>query len=131
MRNRFPLFLKVIFYILVEVLGAVLLVAFLFLFMDVSRVLKLIPWIVALSSAASGYGILDKRNFLGRRKYLFAAGVGSTAALLLYGFLSVFLFFSIGECPFTCWDLLLFLALGSGCGGLGGVLAVKRGTPPR
>lgn len=131
MRNRFPLFLKIIFYVLVEVFGAVLLVAFLFLFIDVNRVLKLIPWIVALSTAASGYGILDKKNFGGRRKYLFAAGVGNAAALLLYGVLSVFLLFSIGECPFTYWDLLIFLALGSGCGGLGGVLAVKRVMPSR
>jgi len=131
MTKQLRLFLKIIFCIFVEVFGAVLLVSFLSMIMEVSRVLKLVPWIVALSSAASGYGTLDKGTFLGKHRHLFAAGAGSTQALLLYGVLSVFLFFSIGERPFTHWDLLIFLGIGSGCGEIGGLLAMKRGISPR
>ncbi|MBW2093873.1 MAG: hypothetical protein JRI80_03200 [Deltaproteobacteria bacterium] len=131
MKNRFPLFLKITFHVFVEVFGAVLLISFLCLVMDVNRVLKLIPWIVALSSAASGYCVLDKAKTLGRHKHLLATGAGSGAALLLYGILSVLLFFSTGERPFSSWDLLIFPAIGSGCGELGGLLALKRRMSPR
>jgi len=125
------MFLKNISYIFVEVFGAVLLVFFLSMVVDTGRVVKLIPWIVALSSAASGYCVLEKGHSLKKHRYLFTAGAGCASALLLYAVLSVFFFFSNGEGPFTSWDILVFLAIGSGCGSLGGVIAAKKDVSPK
>jgi hypothetical protein len=128
MKNHFRVLSKIIFHVFVEVFGAILLVFFLSQVMEVSRVLRLVPWIVALSSAASGYGAMVEGKIVGRYKHLFATGAGNGAAVLLYGTLSILLFFSIGERPFPSWDLLIFIAIGSGCGELGGLLAMKRGV---
>jgi len=125
MTNQRRVFGKILYYVLVEVFGTVLLVFFLLMFMDVYEVLKFIPWIVALSSAATGFCVLEKTPWKLKYKHLSAVGAGIAAVLTMYGVLNVAFLFLSGEFQLNGWDFLIFLVIGPGCSELGAFLAIK------
>lgn len=123
MTNYLRVLGKILYYILVEVFGTVLLVFFLSLLMDLHMILTFIPWIIALSSAAAGFCVRERGLAPLKRQHLVAVGTGIAAVLLIYGVLNVIFFFFSGEYQLSGWNFLTFLVIGSGCSELGALLA--------
>ena len=114
-----------VYAVLAGVLGTLLLVLFLGSLIPLPVSKDYVGWIVGFNTTLSGYALLDKAN--GRISYQRAGGAaaGLLNALISFGALYGLSLHFRGESLFSLRDFLLFLAIGTACGGMGGVLAVK------
>jgi len=116
---------KIAYSILSGVFGAILIVMFLSTFLNIFSVLKLIPWIIALNTAMTGYSLLDKTRGLLKYKHISAMISGILNVLITYFILILISVNIVGENLFSSRDLIVFLIIGTVCSELGAILAVK------
>jgi hypothetical protein len=76
LKERGDLVSKFAYSIFSGVIGSILLAAFLTLFIDIFRVVKFIPWIIAFNTAMTGYSLLDKTHDTLQHKHLSLICVG-------------------------------------------------------
>ena len=125
LKEKAPLLGKSTYCILIGVFGAVVLVMFLTVFMDLYRVVSFIPWIIAFNTAITGYSLIDKTRNVLKYKHLSSICAGILNVIITYFLLSIISFYLFGENLFTKWDLALFLVIGIVCSELGALLAIK------
>jgi len=121
----FGLLGKVAYSIFVGVFGTVLLVLFLFSFLDIYVVVKILPWIIGLNTAITGYSLLDKTRDQFKYKQIYSIGAGILNVLITYLILSLGSYYMLEEYLFGRWCLTLFLVIGIVCSELGALLAIK------
>lgn len=131
MMNHYRVLGKMFYYVLVEVFGVVLLVFFLLILMNVYELLKFIPWAVGLSSAATGFCVLEKTDTNIRHKHAYGVGSGISVAFITFLVLSTLFLFLSGAAQLDKWNLLIFLVIGACCGELGAVLAIRHSALTR
>ena len=125
LKENFPLPGKIAYCILTGVFGAVVLIMFLAVFVELYRVVAFIPWIIAFNTAITGYSLMDKTNNALKYKQLFSMCAGILNVIITYFILSIIFFYLFGENLFTKWDFVLFLVTGIICSELGALLAIK------
>ena len=116
---------KVIYSIIVGVVGVVILAVFFTAPIKVASLSKLMPWFVAFNCALTGYMMLEKT--LDRLKYkrTFAVGAGPVVAVLVCASLFFMLPTVVDVSMVTVYDLLLWFFISAVFSGLGGILAIK------
>lgn len=124
-KNSFSLLGKIAYSILAGVLGTILIVLFLSTFLHIFSVLKIIPWVIALNTAITGYALLDNTGDLLKYKKISAMAAGILNVFITYAILILISVNILGENLFDSRDLMVFLIIGIVCSGLGAILAVQ------
>lgn len=125
LKERGDLVSKFAYSIFSGVIGSILLVAFLTLFIDIFRIVKFIPWIIAFNTAMTGYSLLDKTRDTLQHKHYSSICAGTVNVLITCGILILMSIYFLGENIFPIWDFMFFLIIGIACSLLGALLAIK------
>ena len=116
---------KIAYSIFVGVFGTIILVLFLATFLHTFKVVKFIPWIIALNTIITGYSLLDKTRDQLKYKQLFSISAGILNVIFTYVILSIISVNFLGEYLLSSWDLIVFLIIGFICSELGALLAIR------
>ncbi len=124
-RNRLHLSGKFAYSIFAGVFGTILITLFLTTFLYHDEIVRIIPWLIGLNTAITGYSLLDKTRNLLKHKQAFCISAGVVNVIITYGILTLLFFYSEGEYPFNSLDFMLYLIIGIVCSELGAILAIK------
>jgi len=116
---------KIAYSIFVGVFGTIILVLFLATFLHTFKVVKFIPWIIALNTIITGYSLLDKTRDQLKYKQLSSISAGIVNVIFTYVILSIMSVHLLGEYLLSRWDLIVFLIIGFICSELGALLAIR------
>lgn len=116
---------KAAFAVFSGVCGTLLLVVFCAMFVDVYRVLKFLPWMIAFNTAMTGFSLIEKSKDLIVRKHLAAVSAGLVNVVIVAGILTLFSIYATGENLFSVPKYFLLFVLGAGCSEVGAWLAIK------
>ena len=116
---------KVAYSIFAGVFGTILIFLFLNTFLHVFEAVRFIPWIMAFTTAMTGYSLIDKTKNLLRHKHISSLSAGILNVFITYVILTLLFVYFVGESLFNTRDLILFLIIGIVCSELGALLAIK------
>jgi hypothetical protein len=123
--DKYNLHIKVLYSILIGIVGTILLVGFLSTFLHLFTVIKLIPFVVGLNGLITGFYLLDKTKDELRHRHIAILMVSVIFVLVTFVVLDIFLLYRVGEYILTIWNLIVYLIVGIFCTELGATLAIK------
>ena len=106
-------------------MGTILISLFLNTFLHVFEAVRFIPWIMAFTTAITGYSLLDKTRDQLKHKHISSISAGIINVIITYVVLTFLFVYMEGEFLFGLWDLIIFLIVGIVCSELGALLAIK------
>ena len=121
----FYLWGKFTYSIFAGVMGTILISLFLNTFLHVFEAVRFIPWIMAFTTAITGYSLLDKTRDQLKHKHISSISAGIINVIITYVVLTFLFVYMEGEFLFGLWDLIIFLIVGIVCSELGALLAIK------
>jgi hypothetical protein len=121
----FYLWSKFAYSIFAGVMGTILISLFLNTFLHVFEAVRFIPWIMAFTTAITGYSLLDKTRDQLKHKHISSIGAGIINVIITYVVLTFLFVYMEGGFLFGLWDLIIFLIVGIVCSELGALLAIK------
>lgn len=116
---------KVAYAVISGVCGTLVLIIFFLLFIDVFRLLKFVPWMIAFNTAMTGYSLIDKNRGRITRKHLAAVCAGLVNVAITCGLLRSLSIYFLGENLLGLEMFFFLLLMGAVCSDLGALLAAK------
>ena len=123
--NKYYLFGKAAYSILIGIFGTIFIVLFLTTLTNISWGVRFIPWVIAFNTALTGYSIVDKARESLKHKQISSVAAGIINVSITYTILNYAGFHLVGEYLLTKRDLIFFLVIGIVCSKLGAMLAIK------
>jgi len=125
LKLKTPFLGKFSYCILTGVLGTLVLAMFISVFMELYRVVRLMPWIIAFNAAITGYSLMDKTGDALQHKHMASIAAGIVNVMITGMLLTILSYYFFYENIFTTWNFSLFLLIGAVCSELGALLAIK------
>ena len=125
--NKSELFKKIVYSILVGVIGSVILVVFFTSLMSLGTIEKLLPWVIGFNAALTGYNFINKTNNSLKYRRIYAAGSGILMVAITVVLLNIITFYLMGGylIYINITDLIFLFVIGAVLSGFGAILAIK------